>query len=332
MSISQTIYTELKEALLDQQKLPCALTLNALSEHYQVSPMPVRQAIESLLAEGLLTRNDNGRLAASADAVLLLKKAMLQKAILQKTASKKSLLKKTAEKKTAAQKTAAQKTAAQKGKQQKTLTANKNNTPLSPEQAIRNNVIQRCFSQQEDFLREAATAEAFDVGRTVVRQIFSRLAGEGLLTHVPRCGWRVRPLSEAEMHEYLAVRELLELKALDLARPHFNAEELQQLLEANQPAKRKKPARLDLDLHQYWITRCGNYYIQDFFSRYGGFYNALFNYAAVDSKAKTLMATEHRDIIHCLLNEDWRGARKALQVHIRDQREAVSQMIMLSKK
>ena len=95
MSISQTIYTELKDALLGEQKLPCALTLHALSEHYQVSPMPVRQAIESLLAEGLLTRNDNGRLAASADAVPLLKKAMLQK-----TPSKKSLLKKTAEKKT----------------------------------------------------------------------------------------------------------------------------------------------------------------------------------------------------------------------------------------
>ena len=327
MSISQTIYTELKEALLDQQKLPCALTLNALSEHYQVSPMPVRQAIESLLAEGLLTRNDNGRLAASADAVTSLNKSASKKSLINKAASKNSALKKSASKKIALKKTGAS-----NRKQQKTLESNKQNAAPSLDMAIRNNVIQRCFSQQEDFLREAATAEAFDVGRTVVRQIFSRLAGEGLLTHVPRCGWRVRPLSEAEMHEYLAVRELLELKALDLARPHFNAEELQQLLEANQPAKRKKPARLDLDLHQYWITRCGNYYIQDFFSRYGGFYNALFNYAAVDSKAKTLMATEHRDIIHCLLNEDWRGARKALQVHIRDQREAVSQMIMLSKK
>ena len=82
----------------------------------------------------------------------------------------------------------------------------------------------------------------------------------------------------------------------------------------------------------HWIERCGNYYIQDFFSRYGGFYNALFNYAVVDSRAKTLMATEHRDIINCLLDKDWQGARKALQVHIRDQREAVSQMIVLSKK
>ena len=327
MSISQTIYTELKDALLGQQKLPCALTLNALSEHYQVSPMPVRQAIESLLAEGLLTRNDNGRLAASAAAVTSLNKSASKKSLINKAASKNSALKKSASKKIALKKTGAS-----NRKQQKALESNKQNAAPSLDMAIRNNVIQRCFSQQEDFLREAATAEAFDVGRTVVRQIFSRLAGEGLLTHVPRCGWRVRPLSEAEMHEYLAVRELLELKALDLARPHFNAEELQQLLEANQPAKRKKPARLDLDLHQYWITRCGNYYIQDFFSRYGGFYNALFNYAAVDSKAKTLMATEHRDIIHCLLNEDWRGARKALQVHIRDQREAVSQMIMLSKK
>ncbi len=250
------------------------------------------QAVDALLAEGLLTRNDNGRLSASVPNVT-------------KLASP---------------------------KRAKTPEKNKRDIDLSTEEAIRNNVIQRCLTQQKDFLREAATADEFDVGRTVVRQIFSRLAGEGLLQHVPRCGWRVRPLSEAEMHEYLAVRELLELKALDLARPHFKTSELQKLLEANQPAKLKNPARLDLDLHQYWIERCGNYYIQDFFSRYGGFYNALFNYAVVDSRAKTLMATEHRDIINCLLEKDWQGARKALQVHIRDQREAVSQMIVLSKK
>ena len=254
--------------------------------------MPARQAVDALLAEGLLTRNDNGRLSASVPNVT-------------KLASP---------------------------KRAKTPEKNKTDIDLSTEEAIRNNVIQRCLTQQTDFLREAATADEFDVGRTVVRQIFSRLAGEGLLQHVPRCGWRVRPLSEAEMHEYLAVRELLELKALDLARPHFKTSELQKLLEANQPAKLKNPARLDLDLHQYWIERCGNYYIQDFFSRYGGFYNALFNYAVVDSRAKTLMATEHRDIINCLLDKDWQGARKALQVHIRDQREAVSQMIVLSKK
>ena len=292
MSISQTIHADLKHALLHKQALPCALTLKAISEHYQVSPMPARQAVDALLAEGLLTRNDNGRLSASVPNVT-------------KLASP---------------------------KRAKTPEKNKTDIDLSTEEAIRNNVIQRCLTQQTDFLREAATADEFDVGRTVVRQIFSRLAGEGLLQHVPRCGWRVRPLSEAEMHEYLAVRELLELKALDLARPHFKTSELQKLLEANQPAKLKNPARLDLDLHQYWIERCGNYYIQDFFSRYGGFYNALFNYAVVDSRAKTLMATEHRDIINCLLNKDWQGARKALQVHIRDQREAVSQMIVLSKK
>ena len=305
MSISQTIHADLKNALLSRQALPCALTLKALSEHYQVSPMPVRQAVDALVAEGLLTRNGNGRLVASA----------------VRSVS------------TSPVKT----TPSPKGKPT-TSSANANananskaKPDVSPEMAIRNNVIQRCLTQQTDFLREAATADDFKVGRTVVRQIFSRLAGEGLLEHVPRCGWRVRPLSETEMHEYLAVRELLELKALDLARPYFNTEELQQLLKANQPAKPENPARLDLDLHQYWIERCGNYYIQDFFKRYAGFYNALFNYAVVDNAAKTLMATEHRDIIHCLLEKDWQGARKALQVHIRDQREAVSQLIALSK-
>jgi len=299
MSISETIQSDLKNALLAGQPLPCALTLKALSEHYQVSAMPVRQAVEALLAEGLLQRGSNGRLEAPNA------KPSSGK---QNRGGKKN--------------PAINKRAKQQLKENPAVSAQE-----ATEAAIRNNVIQHCLNQQSDYLREAATAEAFGIGRTVVRQLFARLAGEGLLEHVPRCGWRVRLFSEAEMLEYLAVRELLELKALDLARPHFNTEELQQLLAANQPAKPKKPARLDLDLHQYWIERCGNYYIQDFFSRYAGFYNALFNYAVVDSEVKTAMATEHRDIIHCLLKEDWRGARKALQTHIRDQRDAVSQLI-----
>ena len=285
MTISQTIQTDLKNALLNRKALPCALTLKAISEHYQVSFMPARQAVEALIEDGLLIRSTNGRLEALPASTAVAKSSK----------------------------------------------SKRNKAKLSPELAIRNNVIQRCLTQQTDYLREAASAKAFGIGRTVVRQIFSRLAGEGLLEHVPRCGWRVRAFSEAELHEYLAVRELLELKALDLARPNFNAAELQQLLAANQPAKAKKPAQLDLDLHQYWIERCGNYYIQDFFSRHGGFYNALFNYAVVDSAVKTHMATEHRAIISCLLKNNWSGARKALQSHIRDQHQAVSQAITFSK-
>lgn len=195
------------------------------------------------------------------------------------------------------------------------------------EQEIREEVIARSLQQDTEYLREQATAEKYGAGRTVVRQIFCRLAGAGLIEHVPRCGWRVRTFSEQDMHDYLDIREMLELKALDLARKHFDREELRELLQANQPGYGRGNTRLDFDLHDYWIGRCDNRYIREFFAHYGPFYNTLFNYAVIDEKVKREMAQEHCDIIECLLAQDWKGAQQALSHHIRDQREAVSRMI-----
>ncbi|WKD48142.1 GntR family transcriptional regulator [Microbulbifer spongiae] len=192
---------------------------------------------------------------------------------------------------------------------------------------IRQDVISRSLKQNTEYLREQATAEQYGAGRTVVRQIFSRLAGAGLIEHVPRCGWRVHPFSEQDMHDYLDIREMLELKALDLARSHFKDNELQNLLKANKPGKGRAKSELDFDLHDYWIERCGNRYISEFFKRYSPFYNTLFNCAVIDETVKREMAREHCDILKCLLDKNWRGARKALSQHIQDQREAVSRMI-----
>lgn len=192
---------------------------------------------------------------------------------------------------------------------------------------IREDVIARSLKQDTEYLREQATAEQYGAGRTVVRQIFSRLAGAGLIEHVPRCGWRVHPFSEQDMHNYLDIREMLELKALDLARERFTEEELRQLLKANRPGRGNTESQLDFDLHDYWIERCGNRYIQEFFQRYSPFYNALFNYAVIDEEVKREMAQEHCEIVECLLAKDWKGARNALSAHIREQREAVSRMI-----
>ena len=57
------------------------------------------------------------------------------------------------------------------------------------------------------------------MGRTAIRQAFLQLAGRGLIVHVPRCGWRVRTFDEGDLAAYLEVREVLENKALSLARP-----------------------------------------------------------------------------------------------------------------
>jgi DNA-binding GntR family transcriptional regulator len=187
------------------------------------------------------------------------------------------------------------------------------------DQLLTNYIVQLSLNNHEEYLREEATAKKYNTGRTVMRQVLSRLAGAGLIEHVPRCGWKVRIFREKDMLDYLQTRELLELKALKLARPRFVKKELEQLLNGNISGCDDQSAELDNDLHAYWIDRCDNWYIQDFFSRHGTFFTALFDFAALGDEIKAEMAQEHRDVLESLLIEDWDGAEKALAKHIRDQ-------------
>ena len=209
------------------------------------------------------------------------------------------------------------------------------NTLSSPntdlDDRLTNYVVQLSLQNYDDYLREEATASKFSTGRTIMRQVFSRLAGAGLIEHVPRCGWKVRHFREKDMLDYLEVRRILEVKALNLARPYFIKQQLQQLLDGNIVSNNPKTAKLDNDLHNYWISRCDNWYIQDFFARHGAFYSALFDYAALGKSVKTEMAQEHRDILESLIEEKWRTAEQALIKHIRDQRSNVLELVEFKK-
>lgn len=192
-------------------------------------------------------------------------------------------------------------------------------------QAIARDILRRSLRGEEAFLREEATAEAYGVGRTILRHVFSRLAGAGMLEHVPRHGWRVRPFREEDMAAYLDVRELLELRALDLAAPRLVLEDLERILATNLP--RHGSVKVDTELHPYLLARCENRFIQDFFRRHGAYYTTLFHYAAHAPEAAAGMARQHRSILEHLIARRWGKARAALAGHIRDQAPALRSMM-----
>lgn len=193
------------------------------------------------------------------------------------------------------------------------------------ESAVATEVIGRSLRRVGDYLREEATAARFGVGRTALRQALGRLAGRGLVVHVPRRGWLVRAFDEADLDAYLEVREVLELKALELARPRLDAVDLRRMLAANVPGRRA--ARLDNRLHRYLVDTAGNPYIRDFFDRHSAYYTALFDFAAPETQVVAAMARQHRAILRALIDRDWLRAREALAQHIRDQRPVVKELM-----
>lgn len=177
-------------------------------------------------------------------------------------------------------------------------------------------------------LREEALAEKHQAGRSVIRQSLSRLAGAGLIEYVPRRGWLVHPIREDDVVAYLEVREVLELKALDLARSHIRPADLVPMLEGNARVAHGQSPRLDNSLHDYLIAKSGNRYIRNFFRQHTAtFYTSTFDYAAPEAHVVAEMAAQHREILDALIKEHWARARKALALHIRAQRPVLAQLL-----
>lgn len=271
MNLSTYIEQDLREKVSQGGDLPSSLTLAGLAKQYDVSIMPVRVAIESLIDDGILHKLENGRLSVNPSAL---------------------------------------------GKQKQKRNGRRHssiNAPIDWHQRIQQDVVRKSLSQYEEVLTIDGTAETYGIGRAVARKHLIRLAGQGLLEHTPRKSWRVRPFKEKDLDDYLDVRSILEVRALDIAKDSLKDEDLQEMMEQNQPTSKTSPAKLDHRLHQYWIEKSGNRYIIDFYCRHSHFYLGLYHYAVEQNPSfASKVAKQHRIILGAVLKKHWHQARVAL--------------------
>jgi len=198
-------------------------------------------------------------------------------------------------------------------------------TAASPEeppdwgQVIANDLVQLSLEGKPVLLREETTAEKYGISRSSIRQIFHRLAGRGILEHLPRRGWQLRPFRQSDLDAFIDMRVMLELKAMELAWPRLVDEELQAMLELNRmPANAGDRPESDNSLHAYLIEKSRNSYIADFFDRHGKYYDALFEWENLDRDAQVQEVLHHRKILEALLRRDRSAAEQALADHIRN--------------
>jgi DNA-binding GntR family transcriptional regulator len=191
--------------------------------------------------------------------------------------------------------------------------------PRDPYEVVAGDLVQLSLRGEPIYLREEATAEKYDISRSAIRNILHRLAGEGMLDHIPRRGWRLRPFRQDDLQAFIEVREVLELKALELARPKLDTGELQRMLELNvPPASSGISQSVDESLHEYLIATAGNAYIKDFFDRQGRYYRLLFEWEDHDQDVAIETMRQHREILTALLKKNWSAAKQSLSHHILD--------------
>jgi len=282
MTITRYIQDDLRARIRAGAEIPDRLTLAGLSGFYKVSMMPVRLAVEALVRERLLRREENGRLAVNA---------------------------------------------AERGDTRAAASFTEPALPTERFDVISGDIVRLSLRGQSTNLRIAESAERFGISQSSMHTVFHRLAGAGMLEHVPRRGWRVRPFRDEDLDAYLEVRELLELRALELAWPRLVTTDLQDLLERNRPADADSSARLDNSLHRYWVERSRNRYVQDFFDRHGAYYAVLYAHAVVGPKLINTLAAQHRAILQPLLKRRLKQAQTALAFDIRSLRSILKDAI-----
>jgi len=188
-----------------------------------------------------------------------------------------------------------------------------------PVEKITEGLVHLSLSGKETFVREETTARKYGLSRSTLRQVLQRLAGQGLLFHVPRRGWLVKPFRQEDLEAFIEVREVLEIKALDLAKSKLKAPEakkkLKEIRNGNQILK-GGGVEIDNSLHAFIVSLANNSYIDDFLERHGKYFSILFDWEGKDKHAAEQAVEQHHRIIEALLKEDWELAAKELSAHL----------------
>jgi DNA-binding GntR family transcriptional regulator len=173
-------------------------------------------------------------------------------------------------------------------------------------------------------LSESRIALQHGISRTPVREVFQRLAQEGLLRVVPQIGTFVAPISFASVSASQFIREALECRAVRQAAERVTREQAAELgrqidrqINAIDADDQLGFFSLDKKMHKHILEVAG----------YPKVWGVLASVRAQLDRVRHLslehrdwLATifcQHREIVQCITAHDARGAEQAMQVHLR---------------
>lgn len=178
-------------------------------------------------------------------------------------------------------------------------------------------------------LREARLAKEWGVSRTPVREAVRSAAALGLVELRLNRAPMVRILTSIDVENLYALRETLEIMALNAAFGRIPSADVTALHRRNKALNRgagksdwrDRALALDTELHQLWIARCDNRWLQQAIEQLWTFIKILQQIVAQDDELLRDAIEEHRAILEALRADDKTAARNALLQHIRSSAE-----------
>jgi DNA-binding GntR family transcriptional regulator len=170
-------------------------------------------------------------------------------------------------------------------------------------------------------LRETEIAERMGVSRTPVREALKRLESDGLVTFGQPRGLTVTELSQGQILDLYAMREVLEGAAARFAAERASPLEiatLKQILEQHKHASSpEEVAAVNRQLHDAIVGAAHNLYLQRVMTVLS---DALALLGTTTYSVPGRIASgwkENAQIVDCIERRDAAGAEKAAQAHIR---------------
>ena len=171
-------------------------------------------------------------------------------------------------------------------------------------------------------VREAQLARRWRVSRTPMREAVRRAAEAGFLILRPNQAPLVRALSDADIDALYDLRGLLELHAFELAWPRFTDAAIKELVAQAQTVAVGKPSwqqrclELDRALHEFWLGRCGNPWLERDLRRHYQFLRIFQRWAGQDETGLRQAYREHLAVLDAIQHGDRGTATNLLREHI----------------
>jgi DNA-binding GntR family transcriptional regulator len=171
--------------------------------------------------------------------------------------------------------------------------------------------------------------EAYGASVSTLRELFNRLATEGLLVAEGSRGFQVSAVSSANLREVAAMRQLLECHGL---KESFQRGDLEwegrvvaayhklATMEKKMAAGDSSPAetwrQYDWAFHFALISACGSGVLLE---TYAAICDKYLRYQIIAAVFRgELAADEHRVLLECALARDWQRAQQTLTTHVQD--------------
>ncbi|UIJ72650.1 GntR family transcriptional regulator [Aurantimonas sp. HBX-1] len=176
-------------------------------------------------------------------------------------------------------------------------------------------------------LKLSELAERYGTSVSTLREIFGRLASEGLIRSESQRGFEVAPISARHLQDVASLRLLLERHALAMAfkagdldwegnvvAAHHKLSVIERRMLAGEPVERAVWKGYDREFHLALIAACGS---QELIDAYVGVYDHYLRYQMVAFVFRGAVASdEHRGLMQAAVARDTEAALGLLDRHV----------------